>query len=237
MHFHISWKESLSKLLEGNMRFRMGLRSVESFASALKLRQFAENGQSPSAIILTCSDSRVPTEILFDKGVGDLFVIRVAGNVISRSIIASIEYAATVLKTPLCVVMGHTQCGAVRAAYSSLRQEASLATPNLDRLLEKITPAVRDTIKKYPHADEEALLQLSGIMNVQHQVDLIHKKSPELSGLVSQGHFRIIGALYSLHDGEVSFDVRDIPDLKVQTPLVGTAINRDLFNLNSSELL
>ncbi len=237
MQFQISWKESLSKLIEGNMRFRLGLRSVESFASALKLRELADNGQSPSAIILTCSDSRVPTEILFDKGVGDLFVIRVAGNVISRSIIASIEYAATVLRTPLCIVMGHTQCGAVRAAYTCLQQESSNNTPNLDRLLEKITPAVQETIRKHPHANEGDLLRLSAITNVQHQAELIHRKSPELASLARSGKFKILGALYNLHDGEVSFDVRGIPDLKIDAPMTNAMINKHLFTVTAPEIL
>ncbi len=237
MQVQIDWKESLSKLIQGNMRFRLGLRSVESFASSLRLRELAENGQSPSAIILTCSDSRVPTEILFDKGVGDLFVIRVAGNVISRSIVASIEYAATILRTPLCVVMGHTQCGAVRAAYGKVKDNSLSATENLDRLLEKITPAVEETLRCHPAETEEELLRLSGIINVKRQVSLIQKHSQILNALSQDGKFRIIGASYSIHDGEVSFDMEGLPNYKVERPLHGAALDQLLFSMKSPEII
>ena len=237
MRSQANWKESLSKLIEGNLRFRMGLRSVESFASSLRLREFAENGQNPSAIILTCSDSRVPTEILFDKGVGDLFVIRVAGNVISRSIIASIEYAATVLSTPLCVVMGHTQCGAVRSALSAVHNEATPITSNIDRLLEKITPAVQEAIHKLPDGDTHSQLRMAGILNIQRQVDLIHKNSPLLSSLCAQEKLRIVGALYDLHDGDVSFDLEDMPNFKLEKPIAEAALNKMNFSMNAPEIL
>ena len=219
MHAQLNWQQSLSKLIEGNMRFRLGLRSVESFASSLRLRELAEKGQNPSAIILTCSDSRVPTEILFDKGVGDLFVIRVAGNVISNTAIASIEYAALVLQTPLCVVMGHTQCGAVRAAISSVVESSPAPTENLDSLLRKITPAVNEVFKANGTTNEETLLERSVLTNVQHQVRRLKERGQSLYSLTENGKFRIVGAVYNLHDGEVNFDLKDIPNFKIDNQL------------------
>ena len=226
MHSRLDWKDSLAKLLEGNARFRLGLRSVESFASTLRLQEFAEKGQNPSAIILTCSDSRVPTEILFDKGVGDLFVIRVAGNVISRSIIASIEYAAMALKTPLCVVMGHTQCGAVKAAISAARSEANADTPNIGRLLEKLTPAVLDAQRVHSDANLETLWQAAVLMNVRRQVTMIQQQSTALQPMTRQGEFRIIGALYNLHDGEVIFDIDEESKPIINIPLQPVAAKK-----------
>lgn len=221
MRFQPDWKDSLSRLIEGNMRFRLGLRSVESFASALRLKEFAENGQRPSAIILTCSDSRVPTEILFDKGVGDLFVIRVAGNVISRTTMASIEYAALVLNTPLCIVMGHTQCGAIQAALNMTYAQNNSAsnTKNINSLLEKILPSVRQAVSQSKGADDETLLRHCVVSNIKSQVIAIKEMSPALRSRTDEGHFRVVGALYNLHDGEVSFDLEDIPNLSIENPV------------------
>ncbi len=215
----INWKESLEKLIEGNTRFRMGLRSVESFASALRLKELAEKGQSPSAIILTCSDSRVPTEILFDKGVGDLFVIRVAGNVVSDTTIASIEYAAMVLNTPLCVVMGHTQCGAIQAALNVTRTQNSTATKSIDNLLKKIVPGLKQIVDRASTTSDETLLQHCVIHNVKAQVTSILEVSSMLRERADQEKFRIVGAVYNLHDGEVNFDVKGIPDLNLESPI------------------
>lgn len=215
------WQESLLKLIEGNMRFRLGLRSVESYASSLKLREFAENGQFPSATILTCSDSRVPTEILFDKGIGDLFVIRVAGNVISSTAIASIEYAALVLQTPLCVVMGHTQCGAIRAAITSVLENSPAQTSNLESLLKKITPSVHEVLNEKGDLNESELVKNIISANVKRQVTKIKEKSEALRKLSVQDNFKIVGAIYNLHDGEVSFDLNEVPNFKfkAQVPL------------------
>lgn len=215
MRFTVHWRESLTKLIEGNMRFRLGLRSIESFSSTLRLKEFAEKGQSPSAIILTCSDSRVPTEILFDKGIGDLFVIRVAGNVISQTTIASIEYAAMVLNTPLCVVMGHTQCGAIQAALNKATGKSLPTTHNIDGLLEKIVPSVKHTVNS-SEVDGEALLHNCVVQNIQNQVVAIREMSPALNKLADDGKFRVVGALYNLHDGEVNFDLEDIPNFKIE---------------------
>lgn len=214
-----NWRESLEKLIEGNMRFRMGLRSVETFTSALRLKELAEKGQSPSAIILTCSDSRVPTEILFDKGVGDLFVIRVAGNVISETTIASIEYAAMVLNTPLCVVMGHTQCGAIQAALNVMRTPNTTATKSIDNLLKKIVPGLKQIVDSASTTDDQTLLHHCVIRNVKAQVDSILEVSAMLRERAEQERFHIVGAIYDLHDGAVSFDIQDIHNFNIQKPM------------------
>ncbi len=229
MRSQLDWKQSLSKLIEGNMRFRLGLRSVESFASSLRLKEFAEKGQSPSAIILTCSDSRVPTEILFDKGVGDLFVIRVAGNVISDTTIASVEYAALVLQTPLCVVMGHTQCGAVRAAVNKLKENSPPSTESVEALLKKIIPSAAQAFDINPSSPEDELVRLSTVLNVRRQVGLIKMKSKALNNLAQEEKFRVVGALYDLHEGEVSFDMEDVPKIKIEDQFPAPALKEMSF--------
>lgn len=220
MSTNLNWKNSLSQLVDGNMRFRLGLRSVEAFASSLKLKEFAEKGQRPSAIILTCSDSRVPTEILFDKGVGDLFVIRVAGNIISDSILASIEYAALALGTPLCVVMGHTECGAVRAAVDGYVHGTPSPTAHIRDLLKEIEPSVKVVHHKKSEGIEHSELVFQTIrQNVKNQTIMIQERSSVLHELVQKGDFQIIGAIYDLHNGEVKFDDHNISASKNMTLL------------------
>lgn len=206
----VSWAESLRDLKSGNQRFRSGLRSVESFASTLRLREFAEKGQSPSAVILTCSDSRVPTEILFDRGVGDLFVIRIAGNIVSSMAIASIEYAALVLKTPICIVMGHSQCGAIRAAISKMKKESTPESPHIEHLLNLIIPSAQEEIDKDEAISDSKLEDATILNNIYKQVALIKEQSTAIQKLISQDTFQVMGALYNLNDGEVNFDLPKI---------------------------
>ncbi|MEO5970489.1 MAG: carbonic anhydrase, partial [Bdellovibrionia bacterium] len=112
----LSAAASIERLIEGNKRFIQGLKSIESITSTAKREDLADNGQTPFCIVVTCCDSRVPAEMIFDCSLGDLYVIRIAGNVISSDLIASIEYAAAQLSPSLCLVMGHTKCGAVGTA-------------------------------------------------------------------------------------------------------------------------
>jgi len=111
-------EETLKRLMEGNRRFVEGVRSIEPLSSHLRMNDLAKNGQKPFVIVLTCSDSRSPVEMIFDQGVGDVFVVRVAGNVVAPSLLASIEFAAVNFGSPLFLVMGLTQCGAVNATIS-----------------------------------------------------------------------------------------------------------------------
>lgn len=123
-----NWENALTQLIEGNKRFTSGLRSVNSLATIERLPELAEKGQKPFAIILSCSDSRVPAEIVFDQGAGDLFMVRVAGNTVAPSLLASMEFAATNFGSPLIVVMGHTNCGAVNAAIKLMNDKVATAS-------------------------------------------------------------------------------------------------------------
>lgn len=201
--------EALNLLIEGNTRFTTGLRSVESLLSVAKMRELVERGQSPFAVILTCSDSRVPTEIIFDRGVGDLFVIRVAGNVTSPMVIASVEYAASVLGSPLVVVMGHSHCGAVTTAIRAEDDPnvAASLSPDLNVLISAIRPSVRETRRLLgPSYDQERTLHETTWTNVRNSVAQISERSKIMRELSEQGSVKVVGALCDLVSGTVTFD-------------------------------
>jgi len=133
--------EALERLREGNRRFVSGVRSLEPLMSQARRQEFVE-GQQPFAVILGCSDSRVPVEIVFDQGLGDLFVIRVAGNIVAPSQIGSVEFAADRFGTRLVVVLGHTRCGAVLATLEELQPSAEKPSRNLSSIVDRIRPSV-----------------------------------------------------------------------------------------------
>lgn len=199
-----NWKSALDLLQKGNERFTSGLRSTDSLIGHSLLKELSEKGQKPFAIILSCSDSRVPAELLFDCGFGDLFVIRVAGNVVQPSQIASVEYAAKVLGATLCVVMGHSKCGAVQAALDSEMGKKPDLGPNIDFLLELIRPAVQQCIEKnrpispstLDHCIEE---------NVHRTSMEILNKSSMLRTLSSEDRFKVLEAVFHLDSGRVNF--------------------------------
>lgn len=205
---NMNCSSALTLLLEGNRRFASGLRSIETIASTAYLKDLAENGQKPFAIVLTCSDSRVPAEMIFDRGLGDLFVIRVAGNIIAPSLLASIEFAATSFGTPLCVVMGHSGCGAVKAAIGAEMNGDHPGSPNLQKLVAKVKPAVRSVVRKNGGIAPQNLLDLATIANVQRTAELIERESPIVRKLIDSGKFLIAGAVYDLHTGRVHFEGR-----------------------------
>jgi carbonic anhydrase len=208
MNSQITSSEALKLLIEGNERFASGLRSVETTMSVAKMKELAEKGQAPFAIVLTCSDSRVPCEILFDRGLGDIFVVRVAGNVTSPMVIASVEYAAQVLGSPLCVVMGHSGCGAVATAVSA-ENDAKVGkalTADLNVLISAISPAVQEAQRLIgPHASRETCVQEATMANIHRSVSLIGK-SPVVTDLTKKGKLAVIGAIYDIHTGVVKFD-------------------------------
>lgn len=204
----MSSNEALERLIEGNKRFTQGLRSVESFVSCQKLAELAEKGQSPFAIILTCSDSRVPAEILFDQGIGDLFVIRVAGNVLAPSLLASVEFAALNFKTSLCVVMGHAKCGAIKATLDFRAQGIDPATPSLKTLVKRIDPAIQQVVKEYgKECSGDELLHHATLANVYHTARLILETSSALRERTEAGKFMVVGAMCDIATGAVEFDV------------------------------
>jgi carbonic anhydrase len=195
-------EDQLKKLLEGNQRFVKGLISVESMISVKKMHDLAENGQRPKSIILTCSDSRAPAEIIFDQGVGELFVVRVAGNVVAPSLIASMEFAAANFGCSLLMVLGHTKCGAVQAAlhYCSHPHEVP-PSQNLTDLVNRISPAAK---KAQLENNSLNLMSLATHYNVESSIAAILQESSILRSLVEKKELQIVGAILDIHTGQVS---------------------------------
>jgi carbonic anhydrase len=162
--------------------------------------------QHPFAIILGCADSRAPAELVFDQGLGDLFVIRVAGNVVAPSLIGSIEYAAEVFGTRLVVVMGHSHCGAVQAAVEELDRPTELRSPNLRSIVERIRPSI-ETVRDVagPEIDRETLVSKAIRANVRASVTQLRASSTLLERLIEDDALLIVGAEYALETGVVEF--------------------------------
>jgi carbonic anhydrase len=162
-------------------------------------------GQEPFAIILGCSDSRVPAELVFDQGFGDLFVIRVAGNVVAPSQVGSVEFAAARFGTRLVVVMGHSQCGAVSATLEELLGGASTRSRNLRSIVERVRPAVEQVLSGRNNLDRDVLLREAVRANVRASVDRVRHGSELLEALLQKDGLRVVGAEYSLESGVVTF--------------------------------
>jgi carbonic anhydrase len=192
----VSPDDALNSLIEGNKRFSQGLRSVDSMVDILQLQALAEKGQNPKAVILTCSDSRVPTETVFDQGVGDLYVLRVAGNVLSDIFLAGIEYSLTYFETPLILVLGHTKCGAVNAAFQQYgNPSAELPSPSLKHLVNAITSC---------HPGPKSEIELNW-ENVTAQVEKLSSESVVVKKNLKEGKLKIVGAIYDISTGKVHF--------------------------------
>lgn len=200
----ISAADALQRLREGNAHFVAGARSVAALSSQLDREKHAA-GQRPFAIILTCSDSRVPAEMIFDQGIGDLFVIRVAGNVVAPSLVGSVEFAAATFATQLVVVMGHSGCGAVQATLDVIRATLDVPTANIRDIVDRIRPAVESIVELGANADQAALLQAAIRANVRHSADHLRHGSRLLEELVAQGKVAVVGAEYDLVSGHVEF--------------------------------
>ena len=194
--------EALARLREGNRRF-VANRSAPTDYEAR--RNELVSGQEPFAIILGCSDSRVPAELVFDQGFGDLFVIRVAGNIVAPSQIGSVEFAAARFGTRLVVVLGHSQCGAVIATLEELLGKATTESKNLRSIVDRVRPAVEDLLAG-PHADEsETLIREAVLANVHASVQQLRHGSELLERLIETDGLLIVGAKYSLASGVVNF--------------------------------
>jgi len=187
--------EALDRLKAGNARFAGDAMAGQPVGQARRVA--LAKGQAPYAIVLSCADSRVPPEIVFDTGLGELFVVRAAGEVADRSILASVEYGAEHLHSPLLVVMGHESCGAVKAA---LETTTSLG-PNLDYLVKAIRPAVEQA----KHADEKAELKTAIMANVEQVINDLLARSAIVRHLAGNGTLQIVGAYYELESGRVQF--------------------------------
>ena len=196
--------QALDLLRDGNRRFASGHRSHESLNSEARRNELA-SGQEPFAIILGCSDSRVPAEIVFDQGLGDLFVIRVAGNIVASSQIGSIEFAAARYKTRLVVVLGHSQCGAILATLEELRQTTDHQSRNLRSIVDRIRPSVEPLLASALRHDHDALVREAVRANIRASVERLRHGSEVLEELIRQEGLLIVGAEYSLETGVVEF--------------------------------
>jgi len=196
--------EALKRLREGNRRFVSGYRHQDARMTSLRRIELLE-GQEPFAVILGCSDSRVPVEIIFDQGLGDLFVIRVAGNIVAASQIASVEFAVERFGTQLAVVLGHTRCGAVQATLNELQQPAEKQSRNLQSIVNRIRPSVEGLLAANLRSDEDSLLQDAMLANVRVSANTLRHGSETLERLVRTGELLVIGAEYSLETGVVDF--------------------------------
>jgi carbonic anhydrase len=189
----VSSDTALQRLIEGNKRYITG-EFIHPNQSPKRRTELA-NKQNPIAVILSCSDSRVPPEIIFDQGLGDLFVIRVAGNVINDEVLGSIEYAVEHLSTQLVIVLGHDRCGAVTAAVNG-----GNAPGHIKSLVEAIKPAVEKAKK-----ESGDLLENTINDNISMVVQKLKSSKPILDHLVQHNHLKIIGARYDLDNGKVIF--------------------------------
>ncbi|MGE5176134.1 MAG: carbonic anhydrase [Hyphomicrobiales bacterium] len=196
--------EALERLREGNRRFASNVRSLDTLLSHTR-RMDLVAGQEPFAIVLGCSDSRVPAELVFDQGLGDLFVIRVAGNIVASSQIGSVEFAATQYGTPLVVVLGHTQCGAILATLNELRRPAANQSKNLRSIVDRVRPSVEPLLATELRNDTDALVRHAVRANVLASVNQLRNGSAILERLIAQSALRVVGAEYSLETGVVDF--------------------------------
>jgi carbonic anhydrase len=196
--------KALERLREGNQRFASGRQSQ---SANLRHSQQAEPGkeQEPFAIILGCSDSRVPAEIVFDQGLGDLFVIRVAGNIVAPSQVGSVEFAAERFGTRLVVVLGHSQCGAILATLEQLRQPTENPSRNLCSIVDRVRPSVEKLLRTDLQHDVDALVQHAVRANVSASVNHLRSGSEILKRLIQEGNLLVVGAEYSLETGKVEF--------------------------------
>lgn len=194
----------VQQLKEGNQRFLEGRSLQTSNSSLQKLRNFAASGQFPKAIVLCCSDSRAPVEMIFDQDIGDLFVIRVAGNIIAPSLVGSVEFAASTYGVSLVLVMGHTQCGAVKATIDHIHGSHDIASENIHDIVSRIKPHIF-AISKMDEISYEQKLDRAVEANVLASVSQLSHSSRLVEALVEQGEIQILGAVLELATGKVNF--------------------------------
>jgi carbonic anhydrase len=200
----ISAREALERLQEGNRRFVAEIRSLDTLASQARRSELA-TGQEPFAIILGCSDSRVPAEIVFDQGIGDLFVIRVAGNIVAPSQIGSVEFAAERFGTRLVVVLGHSRCGAIQATLDELNRPTENQSRNLRSIVDRVRPSVEALLATDLRYDPAALAQEAVRANVRFSASHLRHGSEVLEQLIQKEGLVVVGAEYSLETGVVEF--------------------------------
>jgi carbonic anhydrase len=200
----ITAKEATQRLREGNQRFVSGIRGNDSLVKQIQ-REDVIDGQAPFVIILGCSDSRVPAEIIFDQGLGDLFVIRVAGNIVAPSQIGSVEFAAKQFGTPLVVVLGHSICGAVMATLEEIERPSDEKSSNVLSIVRRIRPSVELLFETDLSNDPERLLKAAIRSNILASTSNLMHGSQMLEQLVLDDSLTIVAAEYSLETGIVEF--------------------------------
>ncbi len=198
VHHH----EALERLKQGNARFVANVRSLASMGSELQ-REALVDGQEPFAIVLSCSDSRAPGELVFDCGLGDVFAVRVAGNVVAPSIVGSVEFAAAKFGTELVVVMGHSRCGAVSATVESLRTGKPALSDNVRDIIDRIAPGVAEIVSGGTKDDD--VLGHAIRANVRVSADHLRHGSRVLEERIASGRLKVVGAEYALETGVVEF--------------------------------
>lgn len=194
-----SAEQVLEALKLGNQRYMTG-KSIHVRIDPIARERTARHGQKPIATVLGCSDARVPPEVIFDQGFGELFIIRVAGNVCSTAELASVEYGVKYLKTPLVVVLGHSKCGAVDAAVSGAELKGSLP-----KLIEMITPAVTEAKSKQPAASGDALLNAAIEANVRKSIADLLNNSPGLKDACDNKTMMVVGAVRDIEHGGITW--------------------------------
>lgn len=192
----------LERLRRGNARFLERLRANDEESRSMLLPE----GQKPFAVVLSCSDSRVPPELIFSQGFGELFVIRIAGPIVTPSILGSVEYAVEILGTRLVVVLGHTGCGAVAATVQAIDQAGGdRMSENLGSIIECIRPPVESVLADDEGSGTEDLLSRAVAANVRHSTRRLLDGSMILAESVEAGSVRVVGGVYSLESGAVEF--------------------------------
>jgi len=199
----ISAREALARLRDGNRRFASDARSGDSVVSQARRAALAAS-QEPFAIVLGCSDSRVPAEIVFDQGLGDLFVIRVAGNVVASSQVGSVEFAAARFGTRLVVVLGHSRCGAVLATLEELQQPTAQSR-HLRSIVDRVRPSVEALLATELRHEPEALVRQAVRANIRVSANHLRHGSEVLEQLIQREGLLVVGAEYSLETGIVEF--------------------------------
>ena len=213
----ISAQEALERLKEGNRRFVSEDWSTQTLPSGTRRREVAA-GQQPFAIILGCSDSRVPAEMVFDQGLGELFVIRVAGNIVAPSQIGSVEFAAERFGTRLVIVLGHSKCGAIQATVEELERPSGMRSPNLRSIVDRVRPSVEELLQTDLRSNREALLHHAGRANIRASAAHLRHGSQTIEEMIARNGLLVVGAEYSLETGIVDFfDEWDSPPVGSKT--------------------
>lgn len=193
---------SLKKLKEGNRRFVQG-QSEQTIESIISQRNASVEGQKPFAVILGCSDSRVPAELVFDQGLGDLFVIRVAGNVVAPSQIGSVEFAVSMFGSPLVVVLGHSNCGAVDATIQAIKNPDEPASMSIQSIVKRIKPALEPMLIN--QSIDQVKVNDVVAANIKKSVAQLLSSSEIIESRVDNQQLQVLGAYYDLETGQVTF--------------------------------